>query len=109
MTARGVTGVRDDGQTRYRLHAALPAVISVGEAIAEPEVPGFRGILGAKRKPRRTLSLADLGLPAAIPPAWTITSVIPKSSRDRGEVIIDDGDAAERIADYLAANAFIGK
>jgi electron transfer flavoprotein beta subunit len=42
----------------------LPAVISVGDAINEPRYPSLKAIMGAKKKPLDTLSLADAGIEA---------------------------------------------
>jgi len=40
----------------------LPAVISVGDAINEPRYPSLKAIMGAKKKPLDTLSIADAGI-----------------------------------------------
>src|SRR5688572_14725621 len=42
----------------------LPAVISVGDAINEPRYPSLKAIMGAKKKPRATLSVGDAGIEA---------------------------------------------
>ncbi len=86
-------------------------MVSVTEKIAEPKVPGFKGIMTAKRKPRRTLQLSDLGLDASslAGGGWTITSVRPKPPRGKGHTITDDGTAAQQITDYLANLQIIGK
>ena len=41
---------------------ALPAVISVGDAINEPRYPSLKAIMGAKKKPLSTLTAADAGI-----------------------------------------------
>src|SRR6202140_3576040 len=46
------------------IEAPLPAVIAVSDAINEPRYPSLKGIMGAKKKPFDTLSLADLGADA---------------------------------------------
>src|SRR5205085_5622523 len=38
---------------------ALPAVISVGDAINEPRYPSLKAIMGAKKKPLDTLATGD--------------------------------------------------
>lgn len=65
VAGQTLTATRDGGDVSYELTADLPAVVSVTEKIAEPKVPGFKGIMTAKRKPRRTLQLSDLGLDAS--------------------------------------------
>lgn len=104
-----LTGQRESAEAGQQISVQLPAVVSVTEAIAEPEVPGFRGIMGAKRKPRRTLSVAELGLGAPTAASWARTAVTQKPARGNGELHIDEGDGAARIADFLAANQIIGK
>ena len=47
------------------IETALPAVVAVSDAINEPRYPSLKGIMGAKKKPSETVSLADLGLDAA--------------------------------------------
>ena len=42
----------------------LPAVISVGDAINEPRYPSLKAIMGAKKKPLDTKSVADAGIEA---------------------------------------------
>src|SRR5688572_32152611 len=42
----------------------LPAVISVGDAINEPRYPSLKAIMGAKKKPLDTKSIADAGIEA---------------------------------------------
>src|SRR6266581_4285537 len=41
-----------------------PAVISVGDAINEPRYPSLKAIMGAKKKPLDTKSVADAGIEA---------------------------------------------
>ncbi len=98
VAGQTITATRDGGDVSYELTADLPVVVSVTEKIAEPKVPGFKGIMTAKRKPRRTLQLS-----------WTITSVRPKPPRGKGHTITDDGTAAQQITDYLANLQIIGK
>src|SRR5437773_10193309 len=44
------------------IEAPLPAVVAVSDAINEPRYPSLKGIMGAKKKPFDTVSLADLGI-----------------------------------------------
>lgn len=103
-----VTGTREAGQTLAEVAANLPAVLSVTETIADPRVPGFKGILTAKRKPRRTLGLADLTLEAPQNP-WEVEDVTATPARGRGEVIADAGDGADRIIAFLSTHQLLGK
>src|SRR6201987_2930986 len=47
------------------IEAPLPAVVAVSDAITDPAYPSVKGIMGAKKKPFETLSLADLGVDMA--------------------------------------------
>ena len=60
--------VRVKRQTEFGydvIEASLPAVLAVSDAINEPRYPSLKGIMGAKKKPFETLSLADVGVDAA--------------------------------------------
>jgi electron transfer flavoprotein beta subunit len=101
-----VSGTRVTEAVTARVSAPLPAVISVTEALPDGRFPTFKGILAAKKKPYETLTLADLGLdadPARAP--WSImTAISPRPARTAGTVIVDEGDAGERLAAFLLEN-----
>lgn len=50
---------------RQRVEASLPAVVCALSGGTEPRHPSLKGIMGARRKPADTRSLADLGVPTA--------------------------------------------
>lgn len=108
-----ITARRDDTEISYELAAELPAVVSATEKIAEPKVPGFRGIMTAKRKKKRTYSIADLGIdPSTLGPAktsWQVTAVAAKPARAKGQIVTDDGTGAQQIIDFLTKNQIIGR
>ena len=87
------------------VEVALPAVVTVTAGAVEPRYPSFKGIMAAKRKPVEQLSLADLGIdPATVGLAGSrqeIVSVTPAPVRQAGEIVIDEGDAQERIVAFL--------
>lgn len=83
----------------------LPAVVSVTAGVVEPRYPSFKGIMAAKNKPVDTVGVADLGLEAA-DVGWTgaredIVSIEPAPEREAGEKIEDEGDAHERLVQFL--------
>src|SRR6185437_13926655 len=84
----------DDGVTV--LQADLPAVVSVNEKINEPRYPSFKGIMAAKKKPVRTLSLADAGIAGSDVGLAAATSTVidsaPRPPRSSGQVVTDEGD-----------------
>ena len=85
--------------------APLPAVVAVSDAINEPRYPSLKGIMGAKKKPQETVSLAELGAEAdRVGVAGSRTTVLALGSpppRGDARTIEDDGTAAEQILAYL--------
>jgi electron transfer flavoprotein beta subunit len=90
---------------------SLPAVVSVVEKINEPRYPSFKGIMAAKKKPVRTLGLADLGVDAgAVGLANAATEVVDfavRPPRQAGEIVTDEGDGGAKAAAFLAGRKFI--
>ena len=57
--------LRCERQAEYgydTVEVALPAVVSVGDAINEPRYPSLKAIMGAKKKPLETFAMSDLGI-----------------------------------------------
>jgi electron transfer flavoprotein beta subunit len=102
---------RDTDVASMRVSAALPAVVSVTDQAGEARYPAFRSIMMAKKKPVETLSVADLGVdPTRIglgAAAVTVLDINPTPPREAGSVVVDEGDGARRIADFLASRGFI--
>jgi electron transfer flavoprotein beta subunit len=100
--------VRGKRQTEFGydvIEAPLPAVVAVSDAINEPRYPSLKGIMGAKKKPQETVSLADLGLDAdEVGEAGSRTEVYALGDPPaRGDTvkIEDDGSGAEKIVAFL--------
>ena len=93
------------------IETALPAVVAVSDAINEPRYPSLKGIMGAKKKPSDTVSLADLGLDAAdAGEAGSKTEVLALGSppaRGDARKIEDDGSGAQAIVDFLAEKRLV--
>ena len=93
------------------IEAPLPAVVAVSDAINEPRYPSLKGIMGAKKKPFETLSLADIGVDAdAAGEAGSKTEVLvlgEPPSRGDARKIEDDGSAAQQIVDFLAEKRLV--
>jgi electron transfer flavoprotein beta subunit len=84
------------------VEAALPAVVSVTAGVVEPRYPSFKGIMAAKSKPVDQVTVADLGLGADdVAPKQKIVSVTAAPAREAGEKIEDEGDAYERVVQFL--------
>lgn len=86
------------------VEAELPAVVSVTAGVNEPRYPSLKGIMAAKQKPVERLTPADLGLAGygGATARQRIVSVEPAEERQAGEIVEDDGTAAQRIVDFLA-------
>jgi electron transfer flavoprotein beta subunit len=106
-----VTILRDGDTATEEVVAALPAVVSVTDQTGEARYPAFRAILAGKKKPVTTWTLADLGIdPTEVGVAGTATavrSVAPQPPRQAGTVVVDEGEAATRVADFLVARKLL--
>jgi electron transfer flavoprotein beta subunit len=100
--------VRGKRQTEYGydvIEAPLPAVVAVSDAINEPRYPSLKGIMGAKKKPQQTFSLADLGVPAEeageAGSRTTVEALNDPPARGDTVKIEDDGSAPEKVVAFL--------
>ena len=88
-----------------------PAVISVVKGINEPRYPSMKGIMGAKKKPLDHKDIAALSLdPSQVGLDAAKTRVLSARSpepRKAGQKIEDDGNGAQRIADFMATAKLI--
>jgi len=94
------------------IEAPLPAVVAVSDAINEPRYPSLKGIMGAKKKPFDTLSLADVGVDAAeAGEAGSKTEVLalaePPARGDARKLEDSGGDSAQAILDCLAEKRLV--
>ncbi|MDI3240224.1 electron transfer flavoprotein subunit beta/FixA family protein [Arthrobacter sp. AL08] len=101
-----VSGSRAVESGVQQVSATLPAVISITEALPGARFPNFKGIMAAKKKPFETLTLADLRITADSPDAARsiMLTIAEKPPRAAGVKIIDEGDAGEKLADFLIEN-----
>ena len=104
--ADGKAKVQRQTEAGYdEVECALPAVVSVTAGVVEPRYPSFKGIMAAKNKPVDELKVADLGL-SEDQVGWAgarqeIVDVSPAEEREAGEIVEDEGDAHERIIQFL--------
>ena len=84
------------------VEAPSPALITVTAAIAEPRYASLKGIMAARSKEIKQVSLGDLSVEKS-EPAETIEGVVDAETRKAGEVIEDDGTAVDKIVQVLAA------
>lgn len=92
--------------TGYKVvECALPAVVTIASGSFEAIYPTMKGIMGAKKKPFVQLSLQDLGIdPSLVGDAGArerVLTIGKVEERAAGQVVKDDGNAAQSIADFL--------
>jgi len=106
ITDASVSGVRATDAGTADVSAELPAVISITEALPDARFPNFKGIMAAKKKPFETMSLADLAIDPHDPAASRsiMIGISEKPPRQAGVKIVDEGDAGERLAEFLIEN-----
>ena len=109
ISADQVMGTRTGDEGTQQVTAPLPAVISVTEALPDARFPNFKGIMAAKKKPLEVLSLADLDVSAdpSAAPRTIMTAVSEKPPRAAGVKITDEGDAADKLVEYLVQNRLV--
>ena len=93
-------------QTGYQsVESPLPAVVTIASGSFEAIYPTMKGIMGAKKKPFSQLSLSDLGIdPSEVGEAGAherVVTIGKVEARAAGQVIKDEGNAAQAIADFL--------
>jgi len=99
--------VKRETETGYQtLRTQLPALASITKSANEPRYPSLKGIMGAKKKEIRTLSVADLSLAKAIGSDGARTEVVSLATpppREKGRTVAAaDGSAgAAAIVDFL--------
>lgn len=87
------------------VESPLPAVVTVTGGINEARYPSLRGIMQAKSKEVKQLSIADLGLEGQVGRdalTQTVARVTPAEARKAGEVVEDKGEGGKRVAAFLA-------
>lgn len=108
----GSVSVRREGDTSVEeVVASLPAVVSVTDQTGDVRYPSFKSIMAAKKKPVTTWSLGELGIdPGQVGMAGAATVVRAaalKPPRHAGAVVVDDGEAASQIADFLVSQKLL--
>jgi electron transfer flavoprotein beta subunit len=80
-----------------------PCLVTVTAGIAEPRYASLKGIMAARSKEVKMLSLADLGVEKG-EPAESVESVEDAAAREAGEIVEDDGTVGvEKIMAVLQA------
>mgnify|MGYP002719397447 FL=1 len=110
ITESEIVGTIVTEDADVRAAAPLPAVASLTEKTPEPRFPNFKNIMAAKKKTITVHSLADLDIVAGPVEAEyrsVMVSANARPEKDAGPKVVDDGTAAEQLADFLAENRLI--
>jgi electron transfer flavoprotein beta subunit len=104
--AGGAVNVRRQTEAGYdEVTCPLPAVVTVTAGVVEPRYPSFKGIMAARSKSVEQLSVSDLGIEGsqvgATGARQEVVSVQQADERQAGEIVVDEGDAHERILAFL--------
>jgi electron transfer flavoprotein beta subunit len=110
--ADGTATVQREEEGGYAVvQCALPALVSVVKGINEPRYPSLKGIMSAKSKPVDVLSADDAGVDASqvgLEGSGTrVLSATARPPKEKGVIVVDDGDAAAKLADFLQQHKFI--
>jgi electron transfer flavoprotein beta subunit len=82
------------------VEAETPALVTVTAGIAEPRYASLKGIMAARSKEVKQLTLGELGIEKN-GPAETVLDVKDAEARQAGEIVEDDGTAVEKIVQFL--------
>jgi electron transfer flavoprotein beta subunit len=99
-------------QAGYQVvEAPLPAVVTIASGSFEAIYPTMKGIMGAKKKPFLQMSLADLAIdPSQVGEAGArerVLAIGQAEARAAGQILKDEGDSAEKVADFLQRYALL--
>lgn len=110
----GSIEVQRETESGYlRVTAPLPALVSVTKSINEPRYPTLKGIMGAKKKEVKALTLADIGADAARlgdqGSKTAVDSFTAVAARVKGTVIqaSDPREGAQKIMNFLIEKKLI--
>lgn len=106
-----VTGERVTEDGIFTVEAPTPAIVSVTEKANTPRVPNFKGIMAAKKKTIREVSIADIGVAAEnvglAAAATQVSSSAPKPAKTAGEIITDEGDGGVKLVEFLVSQKLV--
>jgi electron transfer flavoprotein beta subunit len=101
-STESITVQRQTADGYHVVECPFPLLITVTAGVNEPRYASFKGIMSAKKKPVEQLSVADLGLgDDDVARKQQVVDLVPAEERKAGEVIQDDGSAAERVGHFL--------
>lgn len=107
IAADQVSGTRQGEDESLVVGSPLPAVVSITERMPEARFPSFKGTMGAKKKPLETVTVAELDVALDGMGTSAVTAVETRPERTAGTKVVDAGDAADQLAEFLAARRLI--
>jgi electron transfer flavoprotein beta subunit len=109
LSETGATAERSTESSIVRLEADLPVLLSVTEQMPPARFPNFKGMMAAKKKPIDVVTVDELGIdPDSESDSHSIMiSISERPARQAGVRVVDDGDAGEKLADYLISSRLI--
>ncbi|MDR0850946.1 MAG: electron transfer flavoprotein subunit beta/FixA family protein [Clostridiales Family XIII bacterium] len=98
ITGQSAVATRDIDGGSETIEVPLPAVFTAQKGLNEPRLPGMKGIMAAKKKELKVLTLADLETSAAALNAGSkVTSYSLPTPRSAGKII--SGEPAQQAAE----------
>ncbi len=110
ISSAEVTGSCTRESLVLELSASYPALISITQQLPPPGFPDFKGVIAAKKKPIEQLSLSDIGLDMDFilaTPRTILLQVTTGPPRQSGVKIVDGGNGASEVVDFLAGKNLI--
>ena len=111
VSSVGVLALASGAVALGRMQMTGVPLVTADCTINEPRYPSFKGIMAAKSKPLTTLTVADAGIDASqvgLTGATTeVREFTPRPPRAGGTIIKDEGDAAQKLAEFLQQQKFI--
>src|SRR5437764_573278 len=96
---------------KHAIEERLPAVVAVSDSINVPRYTSLKGMMGAKKKPFDTVTVADLGIDASdAGDAGSTTEVLAVAeppARLNARKVEDDGSAAQMIVEFLVEKELV--
>ncbi len=107
---RGVNVQSVTAKGQDRLTAPMPAVVSCTQALGAPRYPSLKGVIGARSKAIRRLTVAELGPDLVHEPGWTTEVVAvgdaPQAATGR-RIVVPAPDAARIALELLAERGIV--
>lgn len=108
----GIEVERETDSGYQTVRGPLPALLTTALTFGEPRYASLKGIMGAKKKPIASLSLANLSLDQPVGTAGSKTelrSFAPPAGRGKGETVeaSDGATGAQAIFDFLAQKRLV--